>query len=161
MKLIFLDIDGVLNTDYTKELTSSGTIFVEDNKIKILKQIIDETDAKVVLSSTWRMGWLGSEMEIQRSVFGQDFIELRNKLEEFGIVLYDKTPVFDNYMRLRGEEIKAYLDSHNNIDGYVIIDDLDGHYLRPCSSHLLQTSQLKGLQEKHIKAAKRIMKMEV
>ena len=157
MKVIFLDIDGVLNTNYTKETTSSGVIFVEDNKIKILKQIIDETDAKVVLSSTWRYGWTDSD----RSMFAQDFNELKEKLEEFGITLYDKTPIFDYYMRKRGEEIQEYLRGRDDIDGYVIIDDLDGSWLRPCSSHLLQTSPWKGLEEKHIKTAKKIMKMEV
>ena len=157
-RLFFLiQIDGVLNTNYTKETTSSGVIFVEDNKIKILKQIIDETDAKVVLSSTWRYGWTDSD----RSMFAQDFNELKEKLEEFDITLYDKTPIFDYYMRKRGEEIQEYLHGRDDIDGYVIIDDLDGSWLRPCSSHLLQTSPWKGLEEKHIKTAKKIMKMEV
>lgn len=94
-------------------------------------------------------------------MFAQDFNELRDRLEEFGITLYDKTPIFDYYMRKRGEEIQEYLYGRDDIDGYVIIDDLDGRWLRPCSSHLLQTSPWKGLEEKHIKAAKRIIKMEV
>ena len=41
MKIIFLDIDGVLNDNGCKTLTSSGSLFVNDNKIKILKEIID------------------------------------------------------------------------------------------------------------------------
>ena len=94
-------------------------------------------------------------------MFTQDFNELKEKLEEFDIALYDKTPIFDYYMRRRGEEIQEYLDSRDDIDGYIIIDDLDGRWLRPCSSHLLETSPWKGLQEKHIKAVKRIMKMGV
>ena len=52
-------------------------------------------------------------------------------------------------------------NSKDKIDGYVIIDDLGGEWLRPCSSHLLQTSEYKGLQEKHIKVAERILNMEV
>ena len=111
----------------------------------------------MVLSSTWRYGWTDSD----RSMFAQDFNELKEKLEEFGITLYDKTPIFDYYMRKRGEEIQEYLCGRDDIDGYVIIDDLDGSWLRPCSSHLLQTSPWKGLEEKHIKTAKKIMKMEV
>ena len=89
-----------------------------------------------------------------------DFIELRDKLLEFGIELYDKTPLLDVFMRRRGEEIKAYLDNHE-VDGYVIIDDLSGKWLRPCSSHLLQTSESKGLEKKHIKIAEQILNMEV
>ena len=56
---------------------------------------------------------------------------------------------------------KAYLDDHEEVDGYVVIDDIDGKWIRPCSSHLLQTSERKGLEEKHIKTAKRILQMEV
>lgn len=160
MKIIFLDIDGVLNTHYTKELTSSGAVFVQDNKIEILKEIIDRTGAKVVLSSTWRKGWREMDFGMTDSSYIRDFIELRDKLLEFGIELYDKTPILDVFMRRRGEEIKAYLD-HHEVDGYVIIDDLSGKWLRPCSSHLLQTSESKGLEEKHIKIAERILNMEV
>jgi len=161
MKIIFLDIDGVLNTYYTKELTSTGSIFVEEKNIKILKQLIDQTDAKVVLSSTWRMGWKHLDVGMKKTEFAKDFIELRNKLGEFGIELYGKTPIFDRFMRRRGDEIKAYLDDHEEVDGYVVIDDIDGKWIRPCSSHLLQTSERKGLEEKHIKTAKRILQMEV
>ena len=78
--------------------------------IKILKQLIDQTDAKVVLSSTWRRGWKHLDVGMKKTEFAKDFIELRNKLGEFGIELYGKTPIFDRFMRRRGDEIKAYLD---------------------------------------------------
>ena len=136
-------------------------MFVNDNKIKILKEIIDRTNAKVVLSSTWRIGWKHLDIGLTDTWAIRDFIELRDKLLEFGIELYDKTPIFDKFMRRRGEEIQAWLDAHKDVDGYVIIDDLGGKWLRPCSSHLLQTSEMKGLEEKHIKVAERIMKMGV
>lgn len=162
MKAIFLDIDGILNTYYTKELTSTGSTFVDDKKLWILKEIIDRTGAKIVLSSTWRIGWKHLELGMKNTWYAKDFIELRDKFKEFGINLYDKTPILDKFMRRRGEEIKMYLDNNkDDIDGYVIIDDLPGKWLRPCSSHLLQTSEYKGLQEKHIKVAERILNMEI
>lgn len=153
--------DGVLNTNYTKELTPSGAIFVDDNKIKILKAIIDKTNAKIVLSSTWRIGWRHIELGVSDSSLAQDFLALKKKLLEYDIRLFDKTPVFNEFMRHRGEEIKAYLDNRDDVDGYVIIDDLDGKWLRPCSSHLLQTSEWSGLEEKHIKTIEKILDMEV
>ena len=54
MKVIFLDIDGVLNCGTTTELTKTGDRFVENKFIERLKKIVDETGAKVVLSSDWR-----------------------------------------------------------------------------------------------------------
>lgn len=162
IKVIFLDIDGVLNTYNTKSTTSTGTTFVDDNKVKILKDIVDRTNAKIVLSSTWRIGWRHVDLGIKNTELAKDFICLRNKFRQFDIRLYGKTPIYDRFMSCRGEEIKAYLDKNKeHIDGYVIIDDLDGKYLRPCSSHLLQTSEWKGLQEKHIKVAEKILNMEV
>lgn len=160
-KIIFLDIDGVLNTYYTKEETSMGSIFVENNKIEILKEIIDKTNAKVVLSSSWRWGWWQIEDGHENTWFAKDFKELRDKLLEFNIELYDKTVIFDKFMRRRGDEIRAWLDNHSDVEGYVIIDDLSGKYLRPCSSHLLQTSEYKGLERKHIKVVERILNKEV
>ena len=53
IKVIFLDIDGVLNCSTTKDLCEFYT-GIEDKKVAILKQIVDATDAKIVLISTWR-----------------------------------------------------------------------------------------------------------
>lgn len=87
----------------------------------------------------------------------KDFIELRGKLKDFGIKLYGKTPILGPN-QTRGEEIKTYLDyNKNNIKSYVVIDDMNGRRLRPCSSHLLQTSEYKGLEEKHIKIIEKIL----
>lgn len=42
MKVIFLDIDGVLNNDRTKEVVA-GYTFVDEDKIVLLKEILDQT----------------------------------------------------------------------------------------------------------------------
>jgi len=55
-KIIFLDIDGVLNV-CSMERDEYGSLFhkhFEDN----LRWIIDQTDAKIVISSTWRFSGL-------------------------------------------------------------------------------------------------------
>ncbi|MFR1854625.1 MAG: HAD domain-containing protein, partial [Beduini sp.] len=57
MKIIILDIDGVLNCEYCK-IKIDGVHFVMDEKIILLKQLVDRTGAKIVLSSTWRYGWV-------------------------------------------------------------------------------------------------------
>lgn len=51
IKVVFLDIDGVLNTDKTTRRTTGGYRFVGSRQLKNLKRIITETKAKVVLSS--------------------------------------------------------------------------------------------------------------
>lgn len=59
MKIIFLDVDGVLNSDEyiekTKKLNIQGIESeVDPEKITLLRNAIVETGAKVVLSSSWR-----------------------------------------------------------------------------------------------------------
>lgn len=50
-KVIFLDVDGVLtHEDYLNGVEED----LDREKITFLKQIVEETDAKIVLSSTWR-----------------------------------------------------------------------------------------------------------
>lgn len=62
MKILFLDIDGVLNSYQFYENKSNQELV--DNPfdtacVRHLKTIIDATDAKIVLTSTWRGGGLG------------------------------------------------------------------------------------------------------
>lgn len=59
MKVIFLDVDGVLNSDQyfdkTKNLDIQGIeADIDIKKIELLKKAINETRARVVLSSSWR-----------------------------------------------------------------------------------------------------------
>ena len=52
MKVIFLDVDGVLNSaqdGYSIRLKT-------DSHLKLLQYIVKETGAKIVLSSSWRIG---------------------------------------------------------------------------------------------------------
>ncbi len=110
MKVIFLDIDGVLNSDeYLKKVKWLHIQGIESeidiNKIKLLKKAVDETKAKVVLTSSWR--------------FTRKAQSLRNLLANYGIYV-DSTPFINNK---RGLEIKKWLSDNTNVEDYVIIDD--------------------------------------
>lgn len=154
MKVIFLDIDGVLNTYYTKEEVA-GYTFVEDAKVALLQELIQRTGAKVVFSSTWREGWEVQENNEEiPSRYAADvmlFNTLKEKLSEYGIELLDYTPIFGR----RGLEIDAWLNSWQwePIDSFVIIDDMGGAELRPHSRFLIQTGMTKGLQRNHVEKA--------
>lgn len=49
-KLLFLDVDGVLNS-----MDNGDGDTIEDSKVLLLKTIIDKTGAKIVISSSWRL----------------------------------------------------------------------------------------------------------
>ena len=56
-KIIFLDIDGVLNSvKYDRERTEKdGNI--DETRMVLLKELVDGTNAEIVLSSSWRKHW--------------------------------------------------------------------------------------------------------
>lgn len=86
MKVIFCDIDGVLNEDTTPTRTKSRVIFIDEEKLLRLKRIVDATGAKIVLSSTWRY-------DRDNPSYNADFLELQEAFHKAGLVFYDYTPV--------------------------------------------------------------------
>ena len=148
MKLIFLDVDGVLNTVFTRE-SLGHTRFVEDKFVLRLKEICDKTNAKVVLSSSWRKGWYDIENGKEETKDALDFKALKEKLLEFQIELFDKTPCINDMSR--GLEIQQWFLDHKDlkVENFVVLDDME--IVRPYNRYLLQTSPVEGLREKHIK----------
>ncbi len=81
IKVIFLDVDGVLNSSKTTRRTIDGYTFVGSRQLKNLRQIIDTTGAKVVLSSDWRYGrddpaWNRGYLELKMSFYDMGFISM-------------------------------------------------------------------------------------
>lgn len=114
MKVLFLDIDGVVNCSTTAQ-RSGYFIGIDPYMALMIDRIIQATGCKVVLSSSWRHFTGGTD-------------EVRNKVCE----LYDVTPTFAG--DLRGTEIEKWLDDHNakfggnvetEVTRYAIVDDND------------------------------------
>ena len=110
MKVIFLDIDGVLNSDEyfdkIKKLDIKGIEgMIDVEKIKLLKKAIDETGAKVVLISSWR--------------FTTNAQSLKVLLANYEIHV-DSTPFIQNK---RGLEVKKWLLDNEGVEDFVILDD--------------------------------------
>ena len=53
-KFIFLDVDGVLNSKPYCERTGRE---LNPENVRQLKEIVDATGARIVLSSTWKQIW--------------------------------------------------------------------------------------------------------
>ena len=112
MKVIFLDIDGVLNV-IPQGHDKWGAIF-HTHLVDNLKHIINITGAKIVITSTWRTGnGLPGMIEMwkERDLPGEVVGITPNFMVHFNTTL------------CRGLEIDAYLKSHADITNYVIIDD--------------------------------------
>lgn len=119
MKTIFLDIDGVLNVDYADK-DQFGHIF-RDEYIQNLKEIIEKTGAKIVISSTWKDKGLQTMLDLwQERQLPGEIIDITpdcaDVCEVTDIVYYDQVK--------RGHEIKLWLDRHPEVTQYVILDDI-------------------------------------
>lgn len=122
MKIIFLDVDGVLNCRGTKA-RCEGFTGIDKKKVALLKQIIDSTDAKVVLSSTWRLGYVKSYDGYNEMQHSRKYLE--RKLREQDIFVYDVTPDHGKMGYHRPEEIYDWLNQHDDVTNIVIMDDED------------------------------------
>jgi methionine--tRNA ligase beta chain len=119
MKTIFLDIDGVLNVDYADK-DQFGHIF-RDEYVQNLKEVIEKTGAKIVISSTWkdkgieRMLALWKERNLPGEIIDvtPDCVDV---CEATDIIYYDQVK--------RGHEIKLWLDRHPEVNQYAILDDI-------------------------------------
>lgn len=167
MKIIFLDIDGVLNNElwYRSENFRQGKDREEyelsqfdPRCVAHLNHLTLETNAKIVVSSSWRLGKTVEELQ-----------ELFEKIGIEGEVI-DKTPYLrfqknDDYDRSvpRGCEIKAWLESNKSILGdkmskvkYVILDD-DSDMLYWQRKNFVQTDPYCGLTSQGVFKAKNIL----
>lgn len=116
-KYIFLDIDGVLNSEHTFGNKISESI--SDQYIKNLQKIVKKTDAKIILSSSWRI-YFSENVNDPRHIMG---IYLVTILAKYNLNLHDMTPfVKGQFSNERGLEIKTYIDQHK-ITNYIVIDD--------------------------------------
>ncbi len=109
MNVLFLDIDGVLNSqpyniETEKRLGRRLTREEEINPecINILRDIVKELDLKIVIATSWSTD------------------ELKTIFTKYDLTILDRIKGNGGY---RGTYIKEWLSEHNNIDNYVIVDD--------------------------------------
>jgi len=128
MKIIFLDIDGVLNAhEKLDPNVMSGQI--NKDKVKLLNQILEATGAKLILSSAWRYLVHRGEMTLQ----GLDWLLRSHGIFQDRIIGITKPdtmfPTPDGKIfpkeNERGEQISAWLQENPGYIKYVVIDDLD------------------------------------
>ena len=147
MKVIFLDVDGVLNSENFYRKRGAPDYRFEDEppyplcefdpeSIKLLNQIIEKTKAKIVVSSTWRIGRTVEEL---KTLFKSVGIE--------GDVI-DRTDVLRDRKGydevVRGTEIKRWQDQFPEVENYIIIDD-DNDMLPEHQKNFIKTSFWTGL----------------
>lgn len=135
MKIIFLDFDGVIITGrrFALRNTKSGSrSTAEPETVAVLNHIIAKTNAKIVISSSFR-------------AYGLNFC--KNWLRAQGVQgqVIDCTPAV---LGPRGLEIAEWLDENAELDieGFVILDD--NHDMAHLIDHLVWTNYHVGLTDR-------------
>lgn len=151
MKIIFLDIDGVLNShqwiEANQHLFDNSQLFthsnVDETAVARLQRIVDATSAEVVVSSTWRR--FKSRVQLQQMLRNHGFKGFINGV----------TPILNTK---RGHEIQAWIDENGPIESFAIIDD-DSDMVH-LMDKLVQTTFDSGLQDEHVEKAISILNVQ-
>lgn len=125
MKVLFLDVDGVLNS-----VNNLSYLAISKPMLRRLRRVIEATKCEVVLSSTWR------KLPDTRIAFKKKTL----------INVFDYTPCHND--GFRGGEIKAWLEEYPKVTRYAIVDD-DGDMLPEQLPFFVQTSVQTGLLDHH------------
>ncbi len=146
LKIIFLDIDGVLNSEMyyrSVDRTIKDWSRFDPRVVDMIIELVKEFSPKLVISSTWRFGAIK---------------QLNNELSKSGLKQHLhkdwKTPQV--HPSHRGTEIKMWLDKHPEVFNYLILDD-DINILDEQTFHLVQTNIDFGMQNGHLINARDIL----
>lgn len=160
--IIFLDFDGVLNTEkYYCELKSKGLPcddkygqLFDPEAVANLRKIIDATGARIVVSSSWRYMGLNvlQRMWYDRDLPGRIVDITPLHLLDDKLCDTDLTQV-DMLSLCRGNEIKWYfdevLDANSNSRRFVIFDDLK-EVLPELQDHFVRIDPIVGITEEDV-----------
>lgn len=169
MKIIFLDIDGVLNSDiymateeYIQATKDAGCadpggydvvlkahhLHLDPQAVVLLNQLVDKTAAQVVLSSTWRLRYSLDEMNEMLTMRGATF------------KVTDQTPPPRRMSRTwRGDEVKEYLSNKKDVESFVILDDIN--QFPSFTKNFVFTPEKTGFTQAHFEKALKILNGEV
>jgi hypothetical protein len=154
MKIIFLDIDGVLNNQRWARVLHNlyggkgyGGMFRTINpkwqdvkwdwyNVANLKHLLGQTKAKIVISSSWRRFHTLDQFKRMFQLYG---------LPQKAVI--GETTLKTAPGAIRGDQINKYIADNPDIDNYVILDDNSDFY---SGQNLVQTDMQFGLTDKDV-----------
>lgn len=174
LNIVFLDVDGELTySNYRNEETAN----IDIEKVKLLKEICDKGNAKVVISSSWRGygDYTPKIYNVLLSILRDHQIEVIDKTPylptEFKetastdtvIYLNDLDKLHAKFGTGRAAEIQRWLDEHD-VTNFVILDDEDWDWCDyGFDAHWIQPTWLGdgGLKREHVDKAIEILTKSV
>jgi hypothetical protein len=132
VRVLFLDVDGVLNRTGYHPGTSLGLrSWIEAELATRLNEVLHVTGAQIVMSSDWRVG--------------RALSQLREELAAAGIAapLIGATPTMGG---ARWQQIQAWMEANQLAAQDIVVVD-DGYDMGPLASRFVRTSPLNGLDQ--------------
>lgn len=137
MKVLFLDVDGVLNSSRSRSIRA-----LSRGALRRLSRVVDATGCMIVVSSTWRLH--------------PEFLTLlRRRLAHRNIHIIGITDkLMDGHDRPveRGVEIHQWMIDHPGVTAYAILDDTD-EMLRYQRQFFVQTNMAVGMTDEDAEKA--------
>lgn len=161
-KVLFLDIDGVLNSNFWNDShqteISDGTL-IDEEKIKLLALLIRETNAEIILHSGWRF-WFDAACK----PLCPEADTLVKLLEKENLSISGVTPDLTTeeirkskkFSLVKADEILLWISLHNNVTEWVVLDDLDLHNDQ-IRRHQVKPNPTIGLTLENVKQAIKIL----
>jgi hypothetical protein len=148
LSIIFLDIDGVLCTTRAHLAYATGLFMrhYDPTSTRLLARLCRETEAKLVLSSTWRLSFDMHHMDALLMNAGFDDVPWHQNW---------RTPDL-KFERSRGEEINLWMERHGTPEHYVILDD-DSDMLEAQKARFIQTDTHEGFGFKEYERARLLL----
>lgn len=151
MKVIFLDIDGCLNSvqyailrgpiDGTQGFSYRTELEIDRDALMRLERAILDTNAYVVISSSWRICYPPQQIGVMFAARGNFNGEMWDD------IILGCTPRVPS--GFRGAEVQEWLDKHPGVDKYVIIDD-DSDFYDYQKPRFVHTNNEYGLTDDHV-----------
>lgn len=154
MNVIFLDVDGVLNGSHSSwehlKMRREGikTPNIDEDKIKILSEISNELDCKIVLSTSWKLEKEYFDYEKEAYVFNKNLAYLLDLFDKYNIEFIGYTPNVGRYRKTinkdemwKENDIRLYLYKHPEVEHFVVIDD-ETYDLKKLKDHLIITKYI-------------------
>jgi hypothetical protein len=146
MKVLFLDIDGVLNNMYS--MVQYKAHLWPPLVYKLNEISNSDTDVKVVVSSSWRILFSDYDLKVLLGRAGWSRSDL----------IIGTTPRASRDDNTRGNEIQKWLDAHPEVTHYAIVDD-DSDMLESQMPHFVNTTYELGLIDSDVKKIKKILEI--
>lgn len=164
MKLVFLDIDGVLNSGpYLRSLDPGEGVSlyrsigeaadIDPDAVVRLNRLVESVGAYVVISSSWRHG--RTVAELARILRSRGFAFPSRVLGRTPDFVPNNNPLSKDHCGERGNEIQAWLDGAPmygiEVESFVILDDNSD--MAHLADRLVLTTFDAGLEDKHVEYA--------